>query len=82
MYYASHGEAQDRVDELIASEARVIEMWRFKMPKHKAAMIAALNDAAGVETKLWGTQENLVGLQRDDAERECEDCQDESPPNG
>lgn len=78
LYHEAHGEAQEHVDELIAAGMHVIELWRFKMPRNKSAMVAALNDAAGVDgVELLGAQEQLVGLRHQDYQCACDDCSHE-----
>lgn len=74
-YHATHAEAREQVDELVAAGMLVIELWRFRMPRNKNAMVAALNDAAGVEgAELHGEQEQLAGLQHQDYQCDCHEC--------
>lgn len=66
VYFKTHAEALGFIEALERNEAHEIWLWRYKMPRNKEAMVAALNEAVGHNIELKGGIEQLCHLKRTD----------------
>lgn len=80
-YFGTHEEALEAVVELQEGQAKVIEVWRVRLPRRKDAILAALNESAGHEVEDYGDFEQLAGLVRNDCLDPC-DCDGDGEGEG